>query len=228
MDLIASGCSHRQIATAMRVSRAAVRREVDKALAERPLHAPERHASLQVARLSRALCHADFPPSPSPGVAQTTFALSRLTRNSSPRSTAIMASTGSSRLSLSPTPPSPSSRRSRRKLHNLAPNTLKSLARLSTLQVRPDAMETRLSPSLTPSLPCHRDRQKLHVSAPKTLKSLGRLSTLHGSSDETGPASPVTRAAEACRLALPSKVARLGAQDVEIARAAIDIGWSVG
>ncbi len=60
LDLVASGYSHRQIATAMKVSLAAVRREVDKALAERPLHAPERHASLQVARLSRALCHADF------------------------------------------------------------------------------------------------------------------------------------------------------------------------
>src|SRR5208337_448721 len=138
-----------------------------------------------------------------------------------------MAST-TSRLSLSPTPPSPSSRRSRRKLHNLAPKTLKSLTRLSTLQVRPDAMETRLSPSPTPSLPCRRDRQELHVSAPKTLKSLARLSTLHGSSDETGPASPVTHAAEPARLALPSKVAQLGAQDVEIARAAIDVAWSVG
>jgi len=60
LDLVASGYSHRQIATAMRVSLATVRREVDKALAERPLHAPERHASLQIARLSRALCHADF------------------------------------------------------------------------------------------------------------------------------------------------------------------------
>ena len=60
LDLVASGYSHRQIATAMKVSLATVRREVDKALAERPLHAPERHASLQVERLSKALCHADF------------------------------------------------------------------------------------------------------------------------------------------------------------------------
>lgn len=60
LDLVASGYSHRQIAAAMGVGLATVRREVDKALAERPLHAPERHASLQVARLSRALCHADF------------------------------------------------------------------------------------------------------------------------------------------------------------------------
>ena len=42
------------------ISLATVRREVDKALAERPIHAPERHASLQVARLTKALCHADF------------------------------------------------------------------------------------------------------------------------------------------------------------------------
>ena len=60
LDLVASGYSHRQIATAMGVSLATVRREVDKALDERPLHAPERHASLQVARLTRALGHADF------------------------------------------------------------------------------------------------------------------------------------------------------------------------
>jgi hypothetical protein len=50
LDLVASGYSYRQIATAMKISLATVRREVDKALAERPIHAPERHASLQVAR----------------------------------------------------------------------------------------------------------------------------------------------------------------------------------
>ena len=44
----------------MKVSLATVRREVDQALAERPLHAPERHASLQVERLTRALSHADY------------------------------------------------------------------------------------------------------------------------------------------------------------------------
>ena len=60
LDLVVSGYSHRQIATAMGVSLATVRRKVDKALAERPLHAPERYASLQVERLTRALCHADF------------------------------------------------------------------------------------------------------------------------------------------------------------------------
>ena len=59
LDLVASGYSHRQIATAMKVSLATVRREVDEALAERPLQAPERYASLQVERLTRALCHAD-------------------------------------------------------------------------------------------------------------------------------------------------------------------------
>ncbi len=60
LDLVASGYSYRQIATRMQISVATVRREVDKALAERPVHAPERHASLQVTRLNKALCRADF------------------------------------------------------------------------------------------------------------------------------------------------------------------------
>src|SRR5271165_6843386 len=60
LDLVASGYSYRQIATGMQISLATVRREVDKALAERPVHAPERHASLQVTRLNKALCRADF------------------------------------------------------------------------------------------------------------------------------------------------------------------------
>ena len=113
MDLVASGYSHRQIATAMKVSLATVRREVDKALAERPIHAPGRHASLQVARLTRALCHADFPPVQARGSRKTTFALSRLTRNSSPRSTAIMASTA---VWACPAPGKPETRLSRRRL----------------------------------------------------------------------------------------------------------------
>jgi hypothetical protein len=45
LDLVPFGYSYRPIATATRVSLAAARREVDKALAERPLHAPERHGS---------------------------------------------------------------------------------------------------------------------------------------------------------------------------------------
>ncbi len=68
--------------------------------------------------------------------------------------------------------------------HNLAPKTLKSLARLSTLHGRSDQMEIRLSPSPTPSPLFRRSRRKLHNSAPKTLKSLARLSTLHGRSDQ--------------------------------------------
>ncbi len=79
LDLVSSGYSYRQIATAMRVSLAAVRREVDKALAERPLHPPERHASLQVERLSKALCHADFPRVQARGSRTATFARSRPT-----------------------------------------------------------------------------------------------------------------------------------------------------
>jgi transposase len=50
LNLVASGYSHRQIANALSVSLATVRREVDKALAERPLLAPER-----VARVARPL-----------------------------------------------------------------------------------------------------------------------------------------------------------------------------
>jgi DNA-binding transcriptional regulator LsrR (DeoR family) len=59
-DLVASGYSHRQIATAMGVSLATVHREVDKALAERPIHAPEHYLFLQVARLTKALSYADL------------------------------------------------------------------------------------------------------------------------------------------------------------------------
>jgi hypothetical protein len=191
LDLVASGYSHRQIATAMKVSLATVQREVDKALAERPLHAPERHASLQIVRLSRALCHADFKLAN--GDIRAFAPYMKLVAALD----AIMASTGvwtcpaphkperarrAAPSSPSPTASSPSSsRRSRRNLHNLAPKTLKSLPRLSTLQVRPGEMETRLSPSLTPSPP---SRRKLHNSAPKTLKSLARLPTLHGRSDQ--------------------------------------------
>ena len=37
-----------------------VRREIDSAIDERRLDAPERYVHVQVARLNRALCHADF------------------------------------------------------------------------------------------------------------------------------------------------------------------------
>lgn len=42
------------------LSLATVRRAVDKAIAERPLGAPERYLRLQVTRLTKALSHADF------------------------------------------------------------------------------------------------------------------------------------------------------------------------
>jgi len=58
-DLVASGYSCRQIAEAAKVSAATVRREIDRAIAERRLDAPERYAHVQVARLAKALRLAD-------------------------------------------------------------------------------------------------------------------------------------------------------------------------
>ena len=58
-DLFVSGFSHQQIAKALKVSTATVRRVIDTAVAERRLDAPERFARVQVARLSKALLHAD-------------------------------------------------------------------------------------------------------------------------------------------------------------------------
>jgi hypothetical protein len=54
-NLMASDYTHSQIAKMARTSVAAVRREIDRALAERPLETPERFARLQVARLIKAL-----------------------------------------------------------------------------------------------------------------------------------------------------------------------------
>jgi hypothetical protein len=54
-SLMASGYSCSQIARMVRTSAATVRREVDRALAERRLDAPERFARVQVARLVKAL-----------------------------------------------------------------------------------------------------------------------------------------------------------------------------
>jgi DNA-binding CsgD family transcriptional regulator len=54
-NLLASGYTYNQIAKLVRTSVATVRREIDRALAERRLDAPERFAQLQVARLAKAL-----------------------------------------------------------------------------------------------------------------------------------------------------------------------------
>jgi transposase len=54
-NLMASGYSCSQIAKMLRTSAATVRREIDRALAERRLDAPERFAQVQVARLVKAL-----------------------------------------------------------------------------------------------------------------------------------------------------------------------------
>ena len=57
--LFVSGFSHQQIAKALNASTSTVRRIVDTAVADRRLDAPERFARVQVARLSKALSHAD-------------------------------------------------------------------------------------------------------------------------------------------------------------------------
>jgi DNA-binding NarL/FixJ family response regulator len=58
-DALAGGWSVEQIAALRKVSPRTVRREVDRALDERRLEAPERYARLQVARLTKALRLAD-------------------------------------------------------------------------------------------------------------------------------------------------------------------------
>ena len=54
-ELIMSGHTYAQIARAAQTSVATVRREVDRALSERRLDAPERFARLQIARLQKAM-----------------------------------------------------------------------------------------------------------------------------------------------------------------------------
>jgi hypothetical protein len=54
-NLMTSGYTYAQIAKMVRTSVATVRREIDRALAERRLDAPERFAQVQVARLAKAL-----------------------------------------------------------------------------------------------------------------------------------------------------------------------------
>jgi hypothetical protein len=58
-EALAAGWSIEQIAQLRKVSRRTVQRDVDRALAERRLDAPERYAHLQVARLNKALHLAD-------------------------------------------------------------------------------------------------------------------------------------------------------------------------
>jgi hypothetical protein len=54
-DMIASGYDYQVIAATLEISVATVRREFDRAIAERRLDAPERYARVQVARLHKAL-----------------------------------------------------------------------------------------------------------------------------------------------------------------------------
>jgi len=59
-DLLVSGHSVDQIASATKMSPSAVRRAIGQALAKRQLNAPEDYARLQVARLTKALRCADL------------------------------------------------------------------------------------------------------------------------------------------------------------------------
>ena len=59
-ELSVSGFSHHEIAEVLGTSALTVRRIVDSAVAERRLDAPDRYVRLQVARLTKALRHADF------------------------------------------------------------------------------------------------------------------------------------------------------------------------
>ena len=56
---MASGYTYSQIAKMVRTGVATVRREIDRALAKRPLETPERFAQVQVARLIKALRFAE-------------------------------------------------------------------------------------------------------------------------------------------------------------------------
>src|SRR5208283_3212152 len=58
-EALAAGWSVEQIADLRKVSPRTVRREVDRALDQRRLDAPDRYAQLQVARLNKALRLAD-------------------------------------------------------------------------------------------------------------------------------------------------------------------------
>ena len=58
-EALAAGWSPQQIAEARKVNVLKVRREIDRALAERRLDSPDRYAHLQVARLTKALRLAD-------------------------------------------------------------------------------------------------------------------------------------------------------------------------
>ena len=58
-EALAAGWSPQQIADARKVNVKTVRREIDGALAERRLDAPERYAHLQVVRLTKAVRLAD-------------------------------------------------------------------------------------------------------------------------------------------------------------------------
>src|ERR1700722_7900306 len=55
LELVVAGYERELIAQKLCVSLATVRREVDKAIDQRPLDAPDRYVRLQVTRLTRAL-----------------------------------------------------------------------------------------------------------------------------------------------------------------------------
>ncbi len=58
-EALASGFTHQQIAEARGVSARTIRREIDRAVEEKRLDAPDRYVHLQVRRLTKALRAAD-------------------------------------------------------------------------------------------------------------------------------------------------------------------------
>ena len=58
-ELVVSGHSYESIARETGLSRSALRRDIDKAIAARAIEAPQRYVHLQVARIEKALLAAD-------------------------------------------------------------------------------------------------------------------------------------------------------------------------
>ncbi len=238
LDLVASGYSHRQIATAMRVSLATVRREVDKALAERPIHAPERHAALQVERLTRALCHADLkladgdirafaPYMKLVAALDRYYGLDgRLAQPSARQITTALAA---------PPPPLALTHAAEPALPTLASEVAESgaqdveiarapvdIARSAGCDRDPPLALTQAEPALPP-LP-----SKVARFGAQDVEIARALIDIAGSSGWDGDPPPALTHAEPALPPLPSGVAQPGAQDVEIAGAPVDIACSVG
>jgi hypothetical protein len=239
-DLVASGYSHRQIATAMKVSLATVRREVDKALAERPILAPERYVTLQVARLTKALSYADlklergdvraFGPYMKvlaaldryhgfdgrlglPGAAQTRSGLA---------APPPLALTHAAEPEVPPLPSEVADFAAQDVEIVGAPIDIPGLAeRDGDAPLALAAAEPALAP--LPSEVAQSGPQGVEIARGPV--DIARLACLAG---RNGDAPLALAQAEPALPPLPSEVAQSGAQGVEIAGGPIDIAWSVG